>query len=82
MGEDIKNDLAGIAFSHPFFNEIVRNTLNYIEELEKNSIPKSTIKENMKKYEYALNGYDSSTADSKQSQDVGSWIALQKLLEE
>lgn len=34
MEEDIKNDLAAIAFTHPFFNEIVENTLNYIKQLE------------------------------------------------
>ena len=35
MGEDIKNDLAGIAITHPFFAAMVTNALNYIEELEK-----------------------------------------------
>ena len=35
MEEDIKNDLAGIAFSHPFFSDIVTGVLNYIEKLEK-----------------------------------------------
>lgn len=35
MGEDIKNDLAGIAITHPFFADMVTNALNYIEELEK-----------------------------------------------
>lgn len=35
MGEDIKNDLAGIAITHPFFVDMVTNALNYIEELEK-----------------------------------------------
>ena len=35
MGEDIKNDLAGIAITHPFFAAIITNALNYIEELEK-----------------------------------------------
>ena len=34
MEEDIKNDLAGIAFTHPFFSGIVNNTLVYIEQLE------------------------------------------------
>lgn len=34
MKEDIKNDLSSIAFSHPFFRDIVGNTLNYIEKLE------------------------------------------------
>jgi hypothetical protein len=35
MEEEIKNDLSSIAFSHPFFSDIVGNTLNYIERLEK-----------------------------------------------
>lgn len=35
MGEEIKNDLVGIAITHPFFNDIVTSALNYIEELEK-----------------------------------------------
>jgi len=34
LEEDIKNDLSSIAFSHPFFRDIVGNTLNYIEKLE------------------------------------------------
>lgn len=34
MEEDIKNDLAGIAYTHPYFSEIVGNTLKYILELE------------------------------------------------
>jgi hypothetical protein len=35
MEEELKNDLAGIAFSHPFFSDIVTGVLNYIEKLEK-----------------------------------------------
>ena len=35
MEEDIKSDLSSIAFTHPFFSDIVENTLNYIEQLEK-----------------------------------------------
>lgn len=34
MGEEIKNDLVGIAITHPFFNDIVTSVLTYIEELE------------------------------------------------
>lgn len=34
MEEEFKNDLAGIAYSHPFFSGIVENALNYIKELE------------------------------------------------
>ena len=45
-------------------------------------IPKSKIKEKMKKYEWALEHYDSDIADYKQSQDIGSWHALQELMEE
>lgn len=33
--EAIKNDLSSIGFSHPFFSDIVQNTLNYIEKLER-----------------------------------------------
>lgn len=35
MEEDIKDDLASIAFSCPFFSDIIKNSLNYIEQLEK-----------------------------------------------
>lgn len=35
MEEEIKNDLAGIAITHPFFADMVTNALNYIEKLEK-----------------------------------------------
>ncbi len=34
MEEDIKSDLSSIAFTHPFFSDVVENTLNYIEQLE------------------------------------------------
>ena len=34
MGEELKNDLVGIAITHPFFNDIVTSVLTYIEELE------------------------------------------------
>lgn len=39
------------------------------------------IKEEMKNKEWATKGYDCSTADYKQSQDIGAWIVLQKILD-
>lgn len=44
-------------------------------------ISKSKVKEKMKKYEWSLNGYDSSTADYKHSQCIGRYLALQEILE-
>lgn len=43
---------------------------------------KSKVKELAKKYEFALNGYDSSSADYKQSQDLGRYLACVELLNE
>ncbi len=51
-------------------------------DFSKQFIPKSKIKEKMKKYEWAIESYDSDIADYKQSQDVGSWHALQELMED
>ena len=48
--------------------------------IKDNYISKDKIKELAKKYEYASVGYDSSTADYKQSQDIGRYIAYVELL--
>lgn len=45
-------------------------------------IPKSKVKELGKKYEFAVNGYDSSTADYKHSQNLGRYLACVELLKE
>lgn len=45
-----------------------------------NSIPVQKVKDIMKEKEWAIKSYDCDTADYKQSQDVGAWSALQKLL--
>lgn len=55
---------------------------NAIKNAEKDYIPKSKVKELAKKYEFALNGYDSSTADYKHSQNLGRYLACVELLEE
>lgn len=34
MEEEVKNDLASIAFTHPYYRNMVDNTFNYINELE------------------------------------------------
>lgn len=43
-------------------------------------IPKSKVKELAKKYEFAINDYDSSTADYKHSQNLGKYLACIELL--
>ena len=53
--------------------------LKYLNEVY---IFKGKVKEKMKKYEWSLNGYDSSTADYKHSQCIGRYLALQELLRE
>ena len=58
MGEDIKNDLVGIAITHPFFNDIVTSVLTYIEELE---VENKSIKE---ANEYWTNRYCKVSNDS------------------
>lgn len=64
----------------------VINDLTYYKNLAKeyqgNCIPKSKVKELAKKYEFALNDYDSSTADYKHSQNIGKYMACIELLEE
>lgn len=61
--------------------------IEYVETKELNKIfncviSKQKIKDNMKKYEWALNNYDCIKSDYKQSQGIGSWIALAKLIKE
>ena len=61
------------------------NELNFkytAQWVDDNFIPKSKVKELAKKYEFALNGYDSSTADYKHSQNLGKYLACLELLEE
>ena len=59
--------------------------LNLIEKQQKeikNSISKDKIREKMQEYYEKANPYDCDTADYKQSQEIGGWNALRKLLEE
>ena len=74
----------------------IENLINRVKELEENQIwseatisglkqdfiPKSKIREKMEEYEWAIESYDCSIADYKQSQAVGSWNVLRKLLED
>lgn len=53
------------------YQELETNNKKLIEKLE----------EDMSKYKWALNEYDCTISDYKQSQAVGAWIALQKILE-
>ena len=57
-------------------------TKETVEFVNSHYIHKSKVKELAKKYEFALNGYDSSTADYKQSQNLGRYMACVELLEE
>ena len=57
-------------------------TKETVEFVNSHYIHKSKVKELANKYEFALNGYDSSTADYKQSQDLGRYLACVELLEE
>ena len=59
--------------------ELINDVFKIINE---KYIEKSKIKEKMKKYEWALNDYDCSNADSKHSQCIGRYMALQELLKE
>lgn len=68
---------------------IYRNALekinNLIEKQQKeikNSISKDKIREKMQEYYEKASPYDCDTADYKQSQEIGGWNALRKLLEE
>ena len=53
-----------------------------IYKIKLDYIPKSKVKELAKKYEFALYGYDSSTADYKHSQNLGRYLACVELLKE
>ena len=55
---------------------------NRLDNMERLYVDKDKVKEKMKKYEWSLNGYDSSTADYKHSQCIGRYLALQELLRE
>lgn len=48
----------------------------------KECIPISVIQNKYKEYEWAIKSYDSSNADYKQHQAVGSWNVLRQLLKE
>ena len=64
---------------------ICKNVLNLIEKQQKeleNSVSKDKIREKMQEYYEKANPYDCDTADYKQSQEIGGWNALRKLLEE
>ena len=59
--------------------------LNLIEKQQKeidNSVSKDKIREKMQEYYEKASPYDCDTADYKQSQEIGGWNALRKLLEE
>ena len=68
-----------------YLEEKEKNIQDMIKDIEcsnfikDNYISKNKIKELAKKYEYASVGYDSSTADYKQSQDIGRYIAYVEL---
>lgn len=65
--------------------ELYKNYLKLKSEMEILNIayiPKLKVKELSKKYEFALNGYDSSTADYIHSQNVGRYMACVELLKE
>lgn len=53
-----------------------------LDYVNKNFIPKDKIREKMQEYYEKANPYDCDTADYKQSQEIGGWNALRKLLEE
>lgn len=63
------------------FNKLIEYSKT-TEKLQKETIWKSKVKEKIEEYKWAIESYDSSIADYKQSQAVGSWNALRKLLEE
>ena len=48
--------------------------------MAKDFVSVQKVKDIMKEKEWAIKSYDCDTADYKQSQDVGAWSALQKLL--
>lgn len=63
----------------------ISTLLNLINKQQKeleNSVSKDKIREKMQEYYEKASPYDCDTADYKQSQEIGGWNALRKLLEE
>lgn len=86
----IENDILRLDVSDTTKNRLKRDLRkkfrdeDFIYDIKNNIglIPKSKVKEKIEEYKWAIESYDSSIADYKQSQAVGSWNALRKLLEE
>lgn len=54
----------------------------HLDFIMENSIPVQKVKDMMKEKEWALENYDCDESDYKQSQAIGAWDILQKLLKE
>ena len=79
-----KGDTAEIN-PHIRMYENYKAILNLIEKQQKeieNSVSKDKIREKMQEYYEKASPYDCDTADYKQSQEIGGFNALRKLLEE
>ena len=61
---------------------ILLNLINKQQKKIENSVSKDKIREKMQEYYEKASPYDCDTADYKQSQEIGGFNALRKLLEE
>lgn len=83
---ELKQDIEKQKTYYEFARELIEKYHNLINNIFKicsdNYIPKGKIREKIEEYEWAIESYDCSIADYKQSQAVGSWNVLRKLLED
>ena len=68
--------------TRPEYIYIILNLIKKQQKEIKNSISKDKIRKKMQEYYEKASPYDCDTANYKQSQEIGGWNALRKLLEE
>lgn len=78
---DKENQALFEAYNFNDTNLLAKTLKEYRKEIL-NSIPKSKVREKIEKYKWAIEHYDCDEADYKQSQAVGAWNVLYRLLQE
>ncbi len=66
---------------YTFMGDELAQHINTLLKVTSNSIPVQKVKDMQKEKEWALQSYDCTKADYKQSQAIGAWDVLRKLLE-
>lgn len=80
MYSQLEKENESLVAQYEYQGAIMVNEYMPLETIKELFIPKSVIREKIEEYEWAIKSYDCDIADYKQSQDVGSYMALVKLL--